>query len=206
MTLSDLNSLDINEVGFWPLPAKIGLLVLIAALIAGLGYWFDLSSMIDQLNASRRQEASLKQEFRKKQSVVANSAEYKARLDKLRSLLADLVKQLPTGTEMPDLLEKISELGRSNGLVFQVFRPQNEKRQKYFAIVPISIQAQGTYHQFGEFISSISAMQRIVTLQNAVLKVPSGRSPTDVNASHDLDIEATLQTYRYLEPGEERAR
>lgn len=200
MQLSDINSLDINEIGLWPLPAKVVVLVLVAAVVIGLGYWFNLSDTLDTLHQGQRREQQLKREYKQREAVVANIDAYRQRLKKLKSMLSDLVKQLPTGTEMPDLLEKVSDLGRSNGLSFQVFQPQHESRQDYFVVVPITIRARATYHQFGEFISSISAMQRIVTLQSATLSVPSGQALTSLGNNPELNIDATLRTYRYVEP------
>lgn len=198
MTLSDLNNLSFSEIGSWPLAARALLLGFVALIIAGGGYWFHVKDLLAELDDRRGQEAQLRQEFREKQAIAANLDAYRARLDELEELLADLVRQLPTGTEMPDLLEQVSNLGRSNGLIFQLFRPENERRQDFFAVVPISIRATGSYHQFGAFISSVSAMERIVTLENATLTVPSGRSLTQVNVDN-LNIDVTLQTYRYLE-------
>ncbi len=199
MQLSDINSLDINEIGLWPAPAKAVILAVVMVVVIGLGYWFDLSSMMDSLRQGQRQEQQLKQEYKQREAVAANIGVYQQRLKKLKGMLADLVKQLPTGTEMPDLLERVSDLGRSNGLLFRVFQPQRENRQDYFVVVPIAIRAQGTYHQFGEFISSISAMQRIVTLRSATLSVPSGKPVTNLGNNPALSINATLQTYRYVE-------
>lgn len=201
MTLSDLNNLDFSDIGNAPAAVK-GLLILIVVAVVGAGgYWFHVKDMLADLDNRRGQEAGLKMEFEQKQSIAANFDAYRARLEELDVLLAELVRQLPTRTEMPDLLEEVSNLGRSNGLVFQLFRPEGERRQEFFAVVPISIRATGSYHQFGEFISSISAMERIVTLENATLTVPGGRSLTEVTID-DLNIEATLQTYRYLDAEE----
>lgn len=202
MKLSELNDLDFSEMGGWPWPAKLILLLFVVAIVVAAGYWFHIKDLWSELENRQRQEVSLKSEFEQKQSVIANLDAYRARLQELETMLAELVRQLPTRTEMPDLLEQVSDQGRTNGLNFQLFRPEGERRQDYFVVVPISIRARGTYHQFGEFISSVSAMERIVTLENATLTVPGGRSPTDINAEDDLNIEATLQTYRYIEAEE----
>lgn len=198
MTLSDLNNLSFNEIGSWPLAARALLLGFVALIIAGGGYWFHAKDLLAELDSRQAEEIQLRQEFQEKQAIAANLDAYRARLEQLEELLDELVRQLPTGTEMPDLLEQVSNLGRTNGLIFQLFRPESERRQDFFAVVPISIRATGSYHQFGAFISSVSAMERIVTLENATLTVPSGRSLTQVNVDN-LNIDVTLQTYRYLE-------
>lgn len=197
MTLSELRDLDFNNLGTWPLPVKIAAILLILGAVGAAGWYFHIQHQIEELQGKERQELALRSEFEEKQSVVANLEEYRERIAQLQAILDDLIRQLPTGTEMPDLLEEVSDLGRANGLNFQLFRPESERREEYFAVVPISIQATATYHQFGEFISSIAGMERIVTLENATLG-PIGNG--EINAApKTLNISATLQTYRYLE-------
>ncbi len=198
MTLSDLNDLDFNNLGTWPLPAKIGAVIVIIVAVSFAGWYFHISNLLDELESKQRQETSLRSEFQQKQRVVANIDAYRERLAQLEAMLDDLIQQLPTGTEMPDLLEEVSNLGRLNGLVFQLFRPESERRQEFFAAVPISIRATGTYHQFGQFISSIAGMERIVTLENAELSPVGGDGQFNAGP-RTLNISATLQTYRYLE-------
>ncbi|MDX1604970.1 MAG: type 4a pilus biogenesis protein PilO [Candidatus Competibacterales bacterium] len=200
MTLSDLNDLDFNNFGAWPLPARIGLIIIIIAAVGAAGYYFHVKDQIAELERVRQQETSLRSEFEEKQKVVANLDAYRARIEELRGMLAELVKQLPTRTEMPDLLEEVSNLGRSNGLQFRLFRPAGERRQEFFVNVPIQIQATASYHQFGEFVSSIAAMERIVTLEQASLGLADNRIEP---GSKPLNVSATLQTYRYVEEGED---
>ncbi len=204
MNLSDLQNLDFSEIGSWPLAARVLLLAFVMVAVVAGGYWFHIKNLQSDLTASQQREVALKREFQQKQNIAASLDEYRQRLADLGVLLEELVRQLPTRTEMPDLLEEVSNLGRSNGLIFQLFRPAGERRQDFFAVVPIAIRATGSFHQFGAFISSISAMERIVTLENATLTVPGNRSLTEINIDN-LTIDATLQTYRYLET-EEAAR
>lgn len=194
MALSDLNNLDFNNIGGWPPIAKILLIIILIAAVAGAGYYFDIKDLWADLEKVQREELTLKEEFINKQTVAANLQAYRERLEELKVILADLVKQLPTGTEMPDLLEQISDTGRSNGLDFQLFRPESERKQEFLAAVPITINARATYHQFGEFISAIAALERIVTLENATLTTRGGGNLD----ADELSIQATLQTYRYI--------
>lgn len=197
MTLSDLNDLDFNNLGTWPLPIKIAAAVLLMAAVGAAGWYFHIQDLIAELEAKERQEVSLRSEFEEKQKVAANLEAYRERIAHLEDILEDLVQQLPTRTEMPDLLEEVSDLGRANGLNFQLFRPEAERRQEFFAAVPITIRATATYHEFGEFISSIAGMERIVTLESAELSPTGGNGITP--GPRALNISATLQTYRYLE-------
>jgi type IV pilus assembly protein PilO len=137
---------------------------------------------------------------------MANLDAYRAQIEQMQKALDTLVKQLPTRTEMPDLIDNVSNTGKRNGLDFSLFQPQEEQQREFYAAKPIAIKARATYHQFGAFISSIGALSRIVTLEKASLvdADTQGRSPI-ARADGDtkpLAIEATLQTYRYLEADE----
>ena len=135
---------------------------------------------------------------------MANIGEYRKQLEELQGLLDTMLKQLPTQTEMPDLLESISDTGKVNGLVFSLFKPEGEVPRDFYAAKPISIRATGTYHQFSEFVSSVAALSRIVTLEAANLSRPTTNNrnqPLDLD-NETLSISATLQTYRYLDADE----
>ena len=201
MTLSDLNDLDFSNVGAWPSVVKMIAVIVVMAAVGFAGYWFDTQELLVQLDGEKRKEMQLRHDFEEKQKVVANVEAYRDRLEKLKDLLATVLEQLPTRTEMPDLLESISDIGKINGLNFQLFKPEPERpREEFLAAVPISIRATASYHQFGAFVSSISALDRIVTLENARLSEPGGDK--SANGKGDLVVQATLQTYRYLEDAE----
>ena len=129
----------------------------------------------------------------------------------LRQMEADLqvmLGQLPTGTEMPELLENVSDTGKKNGLEFELFKPEAEQPRDFYAAKPITIKARGTYHQFGAFVSGVAALPRIVTLESASLVRPTpaagaktAKNPGKADDLGQVDIQATLKTYRYMEEG-----
>jgi type IV pilus assembly protein PilO len=208
MKLSELNDLDFNDAGGWPPTIKAIAILIVIAAVGAAGYWFDSKVLLEELDASERKEQELRQQVTRKQKVLANIDAYRAQLRELKGMLDTMLQQLPTRTEMPDLLEDISNTGRVNGLDFELFKPEGEQPRDFYAAKPISIRARATYHQFGAFVSSIAAMSRIVTLEKAKLSadVSRERGPKNsIAAAEDesLIIEATLQTYRYLDEDKE---
>ena len=198
MNLSDLNELDLSSVGSWPPAAKaVAMLVLTAGILAA-GYALDTQGMRDELAKVQSQEADLVKEFSKRQTVIANLDAYRAQLEEMQDSLDSMLRQLPTSTEMPDLLEDISNTGILNGLVFDRFKPEPEVPQEFYATQPISIRARGTYHQFGAFLSGVSALPRIVTVGNVSISKPNGNSTRmGAGGAPELILEAILNTYRY---------
>ena len=204
MNLSEinLNDIDLREAGDWPWVGKIVLVVLVIAAVLGAGYYFFTSDRLEELDRVTREEQQLRQEFIEKQRVAANLESFRAQLKQMEAELEVMLRQLPTGTEMPDLLEDVSNTGKRNGLDFELFKPEAEQPRDFYAAKPITIKAQGTYHQFGAFVSGVAALSRIVTLENATLASASGKAVKGSKKAGDaesLSIQATLQTYRYMD-------
>ena len=210
MNLSEINlsDFDLREAGDWPWVGKIILAVLVVAAVLGAGYYFFTSSSLEKLDQVSNEEQKLRQEFIEKQRVAANLESFRAQLKQMEAELEIMLRQLPTGTEMPDLLQDISNTGKKNGLDFELFKPEAEQPRDFYAAKPITIKAQGTYHQFGAFVSGVAALSRIVTLENATLtsKVATNKAnktSEKPSGAESLDIQATLQTYRYMDEASE---
>lgn len=208
MKLSEmnLNDFDLREAGDWPIVAKIVLVLLVIAAVLGAGYYFLIKDQVEELDRVTREETGLRQEFTEKWRVTANLEAFRLQLKQMEADLETLLRQLPTGTEMPDLLEDVSNTGKKNGLEFELFKPEAEQPKDFYAAKPITIKATGNYHQFGAFVSGVAALSRIVTLENATLvsavskDVQKKGSSQPIRLKNEpLSIQATLQTYRYLE-------
>lgn len=155
MNLSEINLSDINlqEAGDWPLAGRLALAIVVMAVVIGGGYYFFTSDQLIQLETVTNEEQKLRQEFVEKQRVTANLEAFRAQLAQMEADLAVMLRQLPTGTEMPDLLEDVSNTGKKNGLDFELFKPEAEQPRDFYAAKPITVKAKATYHQFGAFVS-----------------------------------------------------
>lgn len=206
MNLSEINlsNIDIREAGEWPLAGKAVLIVLVIAAILGAGYYFFTDEQLIKLDQVAREEQKLRADFIEKQRVAANLESFRAQLKQMEADLEVMLRQLPTGTEMPDLLQDVSNTGKKNGLDFLLFKPQAEQPRDFYAAKPITISATGTYHEFGAFVSGVAALSRIVTLENATLTAAGnpakrGARKNITISKEPLTIQATLQTYRYMD-------
>ncbi len=207
MNLSEINlsDFDLREAGDWPLAGKAVLVVLVIAAVLGAGYYFFTNSQLEELDKVTREEQTLRQDFVEKWRVTANLEAFRLQLKQMEADLDTMLRQLPTGTEMPDLLEDVSNTGKKNGLEFELFKPESEQPMDFYAAKPITIKAKGTYHQFSAFVSGVAALSRIVTLENATLAgvaskdAKGGGAKGAKLANEPLTIQATLQTYRYMD-------
>jgi type IV pilus assembly protein PilO len=193
--LQDLNNLDFNDIGDWPTPVKLFIVLLVAILVGVAWYYMDTQDQYAGLERVRREEQTLRADFEEKQQKAVNYEKYKAQLAEMKQTFGAMLRQLPNKKEVADLLIDVSQTGLAAGLEFQLFQPQNEIPKDFYAELPIKIRVVGDYHEFGEFISGIAALPRIVTMHDIDIKPITGQR------AGDLVMEATAATYRYLEEG-----
>jgi len=193
----DLNNLDINNIGSWPLAIKGVLIAVVAVGVLTLGYFVDLQAQQDDLDRITGEEKRLKGDFELKQAKAANLDDYKAQMLEMEDSFGAMIRQLPSKTEVEDLLIDISQTGLASGIEFQLFKPLPEKHIEFYAELPITLKMTGTYHQFGEFVSGIAALPRIVTLEN--ISISGGKRK---NKKSILTMNVTAKTYRYLDESE----
>ena len=195
--LEELRSLDPREPGRWPLPIRAGAIaVWFVVLSALLAYFLVWEQQRPELQQHQDEEQTLRTEFTTKHAKAVNLEVYKQQLKDIERSFGALLRQLPGKTEVPNLLVDISQTGLSAGLQEKLFQPQAERKQDFYAELPIKIRLSGSYHQFGEFVSGIAALPRIVTLHDIDIHPDSG------NAYDQLTLELTAKTYRYLDEDE----
>ncbi|MCW8829202.1 MAG: type 4a pilus biogenesis protein PilO [Gammaproteobacteria bacterium] len=186
-------NLDPDNIGNWPVLVR-GLIVLIVAVaVLGAGYYFDTQNQLEVLARHESTENTLKKDFEKKQSKAVNLEAYQAQMVEMEESFGTMLRQLPSKTEVADLLVDITQTGLASGLEFDLFKPNNESPKEFYAELPISIEVNGGYHQLGAFVSGVAALPRIVTLHD--IQIKAGKEG-------QLKMAATAKTYRYLDEDE----
>lgn len=198
--LDDLRTLDMNDVGRWPLLFRTLTIVLIFVVAAaGATYYFVIKQKLPVLEAAQAEEQKLRGAFELKQRKAANFEAYQAQLAEIEQSFGAMLRQLPGKTEVPSLLVDISQTGLAAGLQEELFRPQGEQIREFYAELPIQIRVTGTYQELARFINDVAALPRIVTVHDIALKGRNDLPPGD------LVMDLTAKTYRYLEEGEEQS-
>ena len=198
MDLRQLNELDLNEYGEWPWPVK---LIVILFCCIGIGvavYYLDTESQLIQLEQERAKEPELRQTFESKQLKAANLVAYRKQLEEMKESFGAMLRQLPDKAEVPALLVDVSQTGLAAGLDFELFQPEAEQSKDFYAELPINVRVTGRYHEFGQFISGLAALPRIVTIHNMKIANPTGDTGTE---GAKLQLQAQVKTYRYLDEG-----
>jgi len=192
---SELSKIDPNDVSKWPMALRAIVIILLSIGVLGAGYWFDTQDQIAELAVSEKKEKELKDVYRIKQSKAANLDAYRAQMDEMKLSFGAMLRQLPSKTEVAELLVDVSQTGLKNGLEFDLFRPESEVPAEFYAELPIKLKMSGSYHEFGTFVSDLAELPRIVTLHDFSIK-PGG------SGESELLMEATAKTYRYIEEEE----
>ncbi len=192
-----LKTLDFNDVGSWPLIAKAIAIVLISVAVLFFGYWFDTQQQLEVLKQAEQKEVELKDAFRAKQIKAINLEDYKQQMADMERSFGAMLRQLPSKTEVAELLVDISQAGLANGLEFELFKPLAEVPAEFYSELPIDIKVTGNYHDFGRFVSDVAALPRIVTLHD--IGVTAGK---EANNAKRLSMSVKAKTYRYLEEGQ----
>ena len=205
----DLRNLDRNNVGGWPKSIKTFFASLIFVLILLGGWWFKVRDQQSDLESEQRKEESLKKEFATKQAKVVNLPAYRKQLEDMKEMLRTMLRQLPSKTEMPDLLVDISQTALAAGIVVDLFQPGAEVVKEFYAEKPIQLKMLGTYHQFGTFISGVASLPRVVilTMHDVSLRpvAAGGGTGPGLASGGALSLEGTVKTYRYVDDDEAAA-
>ncbi len=196
--VEELKRLDPKDPGRWPfLFRALAIVALFVVLTAAFIYFVPIQNQAPDLERARQEEQDLMRTFDERQRKAANFEAYKAQLKEMERSFGAMLRQLPGRTEVPSLLVDISQTGLAAGLQEKLFQPAPEVRKDFYAELPIKIRLTGSYHQFGQFVSGIAALPRIVTLHDISI-TPEGK-----DAGPDrLTLDVTAKTYRYLDDNE----
>ncbi|MFN3311240.1 MAG: type 4a pilus biogenesis protein PilO [Thermomonas sp.] len=202
----NLRELDINNIGGWPREAQLVFCGLLALVIVVIAWFVAISGQRDELKRLEAQESDLRTEFETKQGRAANLEPLKQQLAQMEQQLQQMLRQLPSKTEMPDLIVDISQTALATGIQNDLFQPGPEAKQEFYAEKPIMLRMVGTYHQFGAFVSGVASLPRVVIMTMHDISLQPKKSKDNPNArigpNTPLELAGTVKTYRYLDEDE----
>lgn len=186
----DFSELSLDNIGSWPLAVKAMAWGLAFIVLIVFGYVYSISDLRDQLGQVEAKELGLKKEFEEKAFKAANLEALRKQMVEMEESFGALVSQLPSDTEVPGLLEDVTNKGVESGLEIKSIKLQPEQQKEFYVELPINIEVTGSYHDFGTFVSGIAGLPRIVTLHD--FKIASDSKTPGV-----LTMSISAKTYRY---------
>lgn len=196
--LREFQDIDWTDLGSSPSVVRYTLLTVLLLVIVALGYYLQISDKWDELERVRQNEFALRSEFETKQQKAANLEAYQEQLVEMQELLKTMFRQLPSKTEMDKLLVDISQTALAAGIDVQLFEPLGEEPKEFYAERPISIRMLGDFHEFGEFVSGVAALPRVVIL--TMHDISLRKAPPQFGGR--LLLEGQVKTYRYIDEDE----
>ena len=204
MILDDLRNADFTDLGSAPGTVRYFLLTIVLILILVAGFFLLIEDKKNELEQTRQQELALMTDFEFKQQKAANLEAYEKQLEDMQELLQTMFRQLPNKTEMDKLLVDVSQTALAAGIDVQLFQPLAESFQDFYAERPISVRMLGDYHEFGDFVSGVAALPRVVilTMHDISLKRASANQSRYGDSEGRLILEGMVKTYRYVDEEE----
>lgn len=203
--IRDLQTIDIQNPSVWPTWVHVAAAVLAALVLIGAGFWFKLIPMNNELKAARQEETALFSEFERKQKKVASLDAYKAQLQEMERTFGAMLRQLPSRSEVANLLNDISQTRVASSLEEELFQPQAETPKDFYAEIPNKIVVTGSYHEMGSFVSGVAVLPRIVTVDEVEIRAAdatrSGNQLAPLTPGK-LRMTGIVKTYRYLDESE----
>ena len=181
---------DIDTIGVWPTPVKVVIVSIVFMACLGAGYYFHIRNLQTELQSVTGEENNLRIEFEQKAFLAANLEEYRAQTIEMEAAFEELLRQLPSVTEVPGLVDDVTETGIGSGLDFSNIGLAPESEQEFYIELPINIDVVGDYHDFGTFVSGVASLDRIVTLHDFSIQFRDEAF---------LEMNILAKTYRYKE-------
>ncbi len=187
----DVADLDVNNIGSWPAAIKAIILIVLLVLVLVGGYSLYLTDKRAALESAEKTELSLRSEFESKAQQAANLEQYRQQKEEMEATFGALLRQLPSDTEVPGLLEDITLTALDNSLKIESVELQPEHKAEFYVELPINIAVEGDYHNIGAFVSGVANLSRIVTLHDFSIKPQ--------NSPNNLKMLIVAKTYRYVD-------
>ena len=190
---------DLNNVGSWPLAVKLIMWVLAFVGALAAGYFVHVTNLQTALAKTKAQESALRDDYRQKYFEAEHLEAYRQQRLEMEKSFEAILRQLPSDTEIPGLIEDITLVGLRNGLSFTSIDLQPEEQHEFYIEKPIKIIVSGSYHDLGSFVSDVADLSRIVTLHDFSMSPVRSRNAQRNNEVTGglIQMSITAKTYRY---------
>ena len=138
-------------------------------------------------------------EIASSQAKAANLDILKQENERLIKRINELKEQLPEEKEISSLLKQVSDLGIASGLSIKSWKPGQKTTHSSGIVyeIPVSVDVEGTYHNLGYFLSSLTKLNRIVNISDMKLG-----GPKLVKAENLLSASFKASTFSAVPEGE----
>jgi len=192
----DWRELDLKESGGWPWSLQVICCLLVLGLTLAGMHWYLAGPQAEALAQAEAEEQQLLRDYRRRAAQAARLPFMREQMAILDERMETLMAMLPTGAEIPSLLDSISEIALDHQLAIDFIRLRTPEPRDFYTERPFDIQVQGDYHRIAAFLADIAALPRIVTQHDFTL------APIEGGETLTLSMLARTYSYRTPEEGE----
>jgi type IV pilus assembly protein PilO len=181
------------------LPAPIqGLgLAALAAILAGLVFYFYVYPLNDQNATLQKQVTALKADNDKNEAFKQQQTEYVNRIKQLEGQLDTLRSIVPDNQDTDEFMKTVFADGEGTGTQIRTFIPGVPVAKENFMEMPFAVRLDGTYYSLVNFFDRLSHEQRIMSVSGLSLGGPEGggMGAYKVSSSETVGANCVLTTY-----------
>jgi type IV pilus assembly protein PilO len=134
----------------------------------------------------------------------------RAEADEAERTLSMMRQLVPSGNEVPALLDQVSDAGRRAGLEIAGVQPQPIIEGDQFDTYRYKITVIGSYHKVGEFLANIGSLTRIMAPTDLQLEVASTEAARARARRDEVPLQTVFELQTYVakagSPADRRAR
>lgn len=122
------------------------------------------------------------------------------RVDDYQASLSLMRQLVPTGDEVANLLDDISNRAKLRNVVVAEISPQGAEDAGHFRASRYRFQVLGHYDDIGGFLSDIASLPRIMVPRNLTLSIASGNVASAVSDTTGSLLQAAFQLRTFVKP------
>lgn len=194
----NVNELDLQKLHLAPKPVQFLVALCLAVLLVIAGYFVVFQAQWDEWKAAEEKEVSLKEQYVDMSRQAANLESLQLELKMIEASIDKLIKQLPTSSEIPTLIQELYQAAAQNGLTMSAVIPSPPvSEDANIQRLPFSISVVGNYEQLAQFMRDVGKMSRIVTLSSITITEPN--TDRDGKNKGKLQLSAVASTYKAID-------
>jgi type IV pilus assembly protein PilO len=170
----------------------VGAVGIVAIVVAA--WMLLLSPVRERITKLEGDLQGLEREIAQNQAILAQLELARRQAEDIEQRLALLTQKLPTAKEMPPLYRSVSDAAFQAGLQVSLFQPREPRIHDFYSEIPITVNAQGRYHDLAHFLDRLNDLPRLVAVGDWKLSgVEKSKLP--------VRAELTLATFSYRPVG-----
>lgn len=203
MNLNMKPNLQLNMENLTPMKKRL-LYIIPPVIVAALFIFYFIVPAISERSRLVQELEKQKGDIMIARQKTAKLSTLMAENDKLKSAIDTLQLQLPQEKEISSLLRQVSDVGLGSGLQVLTWKPKERSlhASKEVTEIPVEVEMLGSFHRYGQFLSAIAKLQRIINIPDFTMKVSSKRY---LKSEQPLTISFTTLTYSLLSNEEKKA-